>query len=149
MKNKLIRLSILFVFYGVVYFLIECIYKQKITSPWMFLFGAVAGIFIGEINEVFSYETDLFDQGVIGSIFITLLELFGGMVINRDLSIWNYSNLTDFHGLICVEFSLLWILVSMIAVIIDDAIRYYIFKEDDEIPHYHFFSIQFSLSKRK
>ena len=48
---------------------------------------------------------------------------------------WDYSSMPmNLLGQICLPFSLLWILVGIIAVVVDDYLRYWLFGE--EKPHY-------------
>lgn len=52
---------------------------------------------------------------------------------------WDYSNLPiNFDGVICLPYSLLWILVSIIGIIVADAINYYVFKIMP-VPYYKLF----------
>ena len=64
---------------------------------------------------------------------------------NRDdshvwlgLGVWDYSGmLLNYKGQICLPFSILWIFVSIAAVVLDDWLRYWLFGE--ERPHYTLF----------
>lgn len=82
----------------------------------------------------------LWEQGVIGALVITIAELITGYIVNIRLSwqIWDYSDMPlNFEGQICLPFSLLWVLVSIVAVIADDWLRYRMF--DEEVPTYRLF----------
>lgn len=49
---------------------------------------------------------------------------------------WDYTDLPlNFDGVICLPYSLLWILVSIVGIIIADAINYYVFDEKT-VPYY-------------
>lgn len=49
--------------------------------------------------------------------------------------IWDYSNVfLNYKGIICLPFSLIWVVLSIIAVIIADAINYYLL-DDEEVIH--------------
>ena len=103
----------------------------------MFLLGGFCFVLIGLLNETFDWDMSLLEQGFIGSILITSCELVFGYILNihLGLGIWNYSNVPlNFLGQICLPFSLLWILISIGAVILDDYLRYKWFNE--EKPHY-------------
>lgn len=56
--RKLIKYSILFIIYGTIYFVIECIYKGKLTDWRMFILAGFIGIAIGLINNLFEMNTD-------------------------------------------------------------------------------------------
>ena len=52
---------------------------------------------------------------------------------------WDYSNMwLNYKGIICLPFSLLWIVLSIVAIFLADSINYYIYKELP-IPYYKLF----------
>ena len=56
---------------------------------------------------------------LIGAAIITALELLTGLVFNRDHTVWDYRQLPcQFRGQICLAFSLLWVPVSLIAMVL-------------------------------
>ena len=93
--RKLIKYSILFIIYGTIYFVIECIYKGKLTDWRMFILAGFIGIAIGLINNLFEMNTDFILQCFVGSMIATLSEAVGGYYwnIENNLGIWNYSSL--------------------------------------------------------
>ena len=117
---------------GCVYFLIEMAWRGH--SHWtMAALGGVCFVLIGDINEFIPWNMPLVLQGAIGSGIVTLLELVGGIILNLwlGLGIWDYSNMPfNFLGQICLPFSLLWVALSVVAVILDDWLRYWLFGED-------------------
>lgn len=124
---------------GLIYYGIEVAWRGY--SHWtMALVGGVCFILVGGINEFFPWTMPLALQGLIGSAIVTAVELIAGLVLNvwLGLGIWDYSNLPlNFMGQICLPFSLLWILLSVVAVVLDDWLRYWLFGE--ERPHYVLF----------
>ena len=124
---------------GSVYVLLELVLRGR--SHWtMFLLGGLCFVLIGLINEVIPWETPLLLQGVIGSAIVTALEFATGCIVNLWLGwgVWDYSNLPfNLLGQICLPFSLLWVVVSIAAVVLDDWLRYRWFGEDK--PHYTLF----------
>ena len=49
---------------------------------------------------------------------------------------WDYSNIPlNFDGVICLPFSALWLLLSVVAIFLADSINYYVFG-DTVLPHY-------------
>ena len=52
----ILRYSLLFSVYGFIYFVIECIYKGKISDWRMFFLAGFIGVVIGLINNLFSYK---------------------------------------------------------------------------------------------
>lgn len=106
----------------------------------MAILGGFLGLFIGIINNAFSFETDLILQGIIGSLSITLSEAVFGYQWNiiENLKIWDYSSLmfSGVGGQVSLIFSLfVWIPLSVFCVLLDDFINYYIMKIDP-CPYY-------------
>ena len=135
MKEKLkaiLKHAVLTLCGGCVYFLIEMAWRGH--SHWtMAVLGGVCFVLIGEINEFIPWNMPLVLQGAIGSGTVTLLELVSGIILNLwlGLGIWDYSNMPfNFLGQICLPFSLLWVALSVVAVILDDWLRYWLFGED-------------------
>ena len=79
-------------------------------------------------------------QAVIGTVVITVAEFFAGLVLNigLGLAVWDYSHL-PFHllGQICLGFTLAWVPQSVVAIVLDDWVRYWLFASDR--PHYVMF----------
>lgn len=132
----------LFTVGGSLYFIIEFLYKSLISGSrihWsMFLLGGFCFVLIGEINEIIPWEMSIIKQGIIGAIIITCLELIFGIILNiiLKLNIWDYSNVPlNFLGQICLPFSIAWFGLSLIAIFLDDYLRWIWFNE--EKPHYH------------
>ena len=106
----------------------------------MWVCGGLAFVIIGCLNNVITWSMSLFKQCLIGGIcVVTPVELIFGLIVNQNHNVWDYRNmpLSFFDGQICVPFTLLWCFLSIIAIVIDDYLRYYIFNE--EKPHYKLF----------
>ena len=138
MKN-IIKLITLFICGGAAYVLIELAFRGY--SHWsMFILGGILFVEIGCINELFSWNMSLIFQGVVGSIIITASEFVAGVILNLwlKLNVWDYSNIPfNIMGQVCLPFSVAWVFVSIAAVIFDDFLRHWLFKE--EYPHYKLF----------
>lgn len=105
----------------------------------MFVLGGLSFVLIGLINEHFSWDLSIWIQCLIGCIIITALEYVFGLVLNvwLGLGIWDYSNQPfNLQGQICLQFSLVWYILSGGAIFLDDVLRYALF--DEEMPHYNF-----------
>ena len=141
--NKYIKLFLKYLFLGFIggftYYNIELMYRGY-SHISMFLLASFLFILIGLINEFLSWDTSLFIQSIIGAIIVTVFEFITGCIVNLwlGLNIWDYSNEPlNVMGQICLPFTLIWIVLSCIAIILDDYLRYYIFNE--EKPHYKVF----------
>ena len=141
--NKYIKLFLKYLFLGFIggfaYYNIELMYRGY-SHISMFLLASFLFILIGLMNEFLSWDTPLFIQSIIGAIIVTVFEFITGCIVNLwlGLNIWDYSNEPlNVMGQICLPFTLIWIVLSCIAIILDDYLRYYIFNE--EKPHYKVF----------
>lgn len=139
-SNKKIKIGLKYTFLlaigGLIYILIELLFRGR-THISMFFLGGVCFISVGLINEVFSWKTPLIIQMIIGGMIITLLEFISGCVLNLllGLNVWDYSNMYgNVLGQICPLFSFVWVMLSGVAIVLDDWIRYLFFGE--EKPHY-------------
>lgn len=120
--TKLIKWMILFITGGVIYISLELLFRQR-SHISMFLLGAVCFVAIGLIDEYFP-KIQLIPECIIGGLIITVLELLVGLIFNKDYSIWDYRNMPlNFKGEICVSFSVLWCLISMVAIELDNYLR--------------------------
>lgn len=139
-KQRL-KIFILFLIGGFIYVAIELGFRGH--SHWtMFLLGGLCFILIGGLNNYIPWEMSIIKQGIIGALIITSLEFIFGLVLNLylNLGIWDYSNMPfNILGQICLPFSIAWFFLSLVAIFIDDWLRYVLFKE--EKPHYHLFNV--------
>ena len=121
---------------GLIYALIELVFRWR-THWTMLIVGGLCFWLIGLVNEVIPWEVVFWKQCLLGSLIVTVVEFFSGCIINLGLgwNVWDYSNLPlNLLGQICLPFSLLWILISAVAVVLDDYLRYWLYGE--EKPHY-------------
>lgn len=123
---------VLFLIGGATYALLEIIWRGY-THVTMFVLGGVLFIVLGALNEnLLEWDTPLFIQGLIGAVVVTSAELISGIVLNLwlGMNVWSYSDIPfNFMGQICLPFSLLWVPVSMAAIVLDDYIRFWLFGE--------------------
>lgn len=131
--KKLILFSIGFFLYS----LIEILFRGY-TYFTMGILGGIILLLVDSINNKLSWNIDLIWQGVIGSFAITTCELVLGEILKilNISSMWDYSNMPfNYDGVICVPFSIIWIFISIIGILVADFINYYIFKEKPK-PYY-------------
>ena len=142
--KKMEKSAYLFMVGGAIYWLIEWFFKTFIScgkiSFTMFMVGGLCFLIIGSINEFLTFDMSLMFQGYIGCVLITTIELIVGVVLNLvlGLGIWDYSNQPfNFLGQICLTFSFAWFILSIVCVVLDDYLRYWLFNE--EKPYYRVF----------
>ena len=134
--KQILKLCILALIGGITYVLIELAWRGY-SHISMFILGAFCFVLLGGINEFLPWELGFVWQMLIGAGIVTILELIVGIVVNvwLGLEVWDYSNLPfNFMGQICLPFSFAWTLLSGVAIVVDDYLRYWLF--DEEKPHY-------------
>ena len=135
----LLKEFILFLIGGGIYYLFEILWRGY--SHWtMFILGGICFVIIGLLNEQYDYNMPLVEQMFSSMIIITTLEFISGVILNiiLKMNIWDYSNMPfNLFWQICIPFMIIWFFLSPIAIVVDDYIRYFIFKE--EKPHYKIF----------
>lgn len=132
----------LFYFGGATYCTIEVFVRE--WSHWsMFLLGGLVFVVVGSMNQLWGWETGLIKQ-IAAGVAVTLAgEFVTGCIVNLWLgwNIWDYSDFPgNILGQICPQFALLWIPLVLIAIIVDDVIRWKFYGE--EKPRYYIFGKQ-------
>ena len=125
-------------FFGVLYCGIEILWRGY-THWTMGVLACVICIPLDIANDtVIPWETPLWLQAIIGGTIITAAEFIAGCIVNLWLGwdVWDYSNMPfNVMGQICLPFTILWIFVSLLAILVDDQVRYRVFGE--EVPRYY------------
>lgn len=132
----------LFYFGGATYCTIEVFVRE--WSHWsMFLLGGLVFVVVGSMNQLWGWETGLIKQ-IAAGVAVTLAgEFVTGCIVNLWLgwNIWDYSDFPgNILGQICPQFALLWIPLVLIAIVVDDVIRWKFYGE--EKPRYYIFGKQ-------
>ena len=138
-KNYLFKYFILFLIGGFLYYTIEILWRGY--AHWtMFILGGICFIFAGIQNEYTSWEEPLWKQVIKVDGFVLIAEFITGCILNLwlGLNIWDYSNLKfNILGQSSLLFAVLFLPLCLIAIVLDDYIRYWFFKE--EKPRYKLF----------
>ena len=131
MVNKLLKLPFLFGVGGTVYYLMEIIWRGY--SHWsMFALSGVCFIIINLLNQTWNNIRSLIFLIILCTLIITVLEFVTGLIVNLwlGLGVWDYSNMPfNLMGQICLFFSLLWLLVTCIAILVDNLLRWFCFHD--------------------
>ena len=140
--DKFKKYLFLFWFGGTFYITLETIWRGY--SHWtMGVLAGIVFILIGLLNELYTWEIDLLVQVIVGTIVATLSEFIAGCILNLWLkwNIWDYSDMWgNVLGQICPLFIMIWIPITLLAIILDDVIRWKFF--DEEKPKYYIFKKQ-------
>lgn len=135
-KEKFLKIFVLFLTGGFLYTLIEICWRGY-THWTMAVLSGLLFLFLGGINNYLDWEMPLFIQVLVGAAAITVVELFSGIVLNiwLGLDIWDYSDMAfNILGQVCPQYSAAWVALSMVGIVLDDYLRYWIWHEDK--PHY-------------
>lgn len=122
--------TIIFVIFGFLYICLELLYRGH-THISMFFVGGLCGILIGLINDN-TPDISLFYQCILGTIIVTLIEFISGCYLNiyLGLGIWDYSHVPfNFLGQVCLPFSIIWMLLSIPVIYLDDYLKNKLLKE--------------------
>lgn len=123
-KNFILKEFIIFIIFGLMYVTIELLYRGH-THYSMFIVGGVCGVLIGLINDN-TPDMPLLPQCVLGAVIITVIELLTGLFLNvyLGLNVWDYSNQPfNFMGQICPQFCIIWCILSILVIRIDDWLK--------------------------
>lgn len=138
--RKLVKFLILLSSGGLIYVLIELLYRGR--SHWsMFLVGGICFVLIGGLNNWFPWNWSILRQMGISAAIVTAVEFVSGILLNMvlNLDVWDYSNMPfNIYGQICLPFTVIWFFLSFLAIVADDFLRWLWFKE--RFPEYHLFT---------
>jgi len=106
---------VMFLVGGAGYVGLELLWRGR-SHISMFLAGGVCFLILGKLNRL------VFPPAVkclLGAVAITCVELTAGLLANRTYRVWDYRQLPfNYKGHICLIYSLLWIPVSLGAMLL-------------------------------
>lgn len=121
----------LFLVGGTLYTQIEILWRGY-THWTMFIVGGLCFVIMGLLNEhIFPWSLSLINQSLISAVIIIIFEFISGCIINLWLkwNVWDYSNLPfNLYGQVCLYFFFLWIPLSIFGIVVDDWVRYGVYK---------------------
>lgn len=127
----------LFIVGGSLYCLLEILFRSK-THWTMGIVGGLCFVLVGLINEIPHFKKiPLLYQMAASAVIITIIEFISGIILNLllNLHVWDYSNMPfNILGQICLPFTVLWFFISLLAIFLDDWLRYKLFNE--QLPQY-------------
>lgn len=129
----LLKYLFLFWFGGSTYVTLEVLWRGY--SHWtMLLLAGFIFIILGLLNEIWDWNDSLINQVLAGTLISTVLEFITGCIVNLGFgwNVWDYSNIPgNILGQICPPFTILWAIISLIAIVLDDVIRWKFFGEEE------------------
>ena len=137
--REIIKLTLLFLMGGMIYFIIEVAYKGD-SHYSMLITGGLCFLFMEGINSYFDRNMPLIFQMLYSAVIVTLLEFISGVIVNIvfNLNVWDYSNIPfNIMGQICPRFFVIWFMLSLVGIVLDDFLRCRMFGE--KMPKYTVF----------
>ena len=122
---------------GMIYYFME-ILTRDYSHYSMIICGGLATLLCGGLDQTFS-KMGVLIQMIVSAVIITELEFFTGCIVNIILgyNVWDYSDMPfNLMGQICLSYSVLWMLLSIVIIYVDDVIRSGLFGE--KMPVYKF-----------
>ena len=119
---EFLKKGTLFSLGGLAYCGLELLWRGR-THFSMFLAGGTSLLLLGKLNRA-EPKLPLFFRAVVGSGIITMVELSAGMIFNRSYTVWDYRDQWgNWLGQICPLFSLLWIGIAALVLLIYDPLE--------------------------
>ena len=104
---------------GAAYVGLELLWRGR-SHISMFLAGGTCFLLLGRLNRT---PLPLPARAVAGAGIVTAVELAAGLLANRDYAVWDYRGLPmNFLGQICLPYTLLWIPVSALGMVLYGAL---------------------------
>ena len=112
---------------GMAYTTVELLWRGR-THGSMFALGGICFLLIGKLGQV-RRPLPIPARMIVAALLVTTLELGCGLLVNRDWSIWDYRQMPlNYPGQICLPYTLLWIPVSLAAIVLYDRLDTAVFR---------------------
>lgn len=120
MKQKIIPYGSIFIISGLIYIMLELIWRGR-THWTMFLCAGLCGLVMANINNnLLEFDTDFLKQVVISALCCTTFEFLFGIIFNGDFSIWDYRNTWGTIHILGDQVNILffgiWIIISVFSL---------------------------------
>jgi uncharacterized membrane protein len=115
-----LRKCALFMLGGVGYVSMELVWRGW-SHISMFFAGGICFLLLGRFAGV--KKLPMMVRGLLGAGIITAVELITGLIFNRSYQVWDYRDVPmNFLGQICLPFTLLWVPISLGAMVLYKAV---------------------------
>lgn len=117
----------LFLAGGIAYLVLELLWRRR-THWSMAIIGGAAFLLLFHVFTAIGPGFIVL-KALLGSLLITSVEFIGGAIVNVALkwNVWDYSSRRyNLYGQICLEYSLLWALLSVPVAYAADAVSKYL-----------------------
>ena len=114
---KIWKMCLLFYTGGAGYLTLELLFRGR-SHGSMFLAGGLCFLLIGHLSHV-EPKLSLAGRTAMGALIVTTVELAAGLLVNRNHQVWDYRDQPfNFMGQICPVFTVLWLPVSLAAILL-------------------------------
>lgn len=136
LKINVIEKIILWITGGLSYFYMEIAFRNY-SHYSMIICGGLCFLIVGMIGDyILDKESNILKAIVLimffGSLTITTLELFTGIIVNMlmGLDVWDYTSMKyNVYGQICLGYTSIWALLSLLCVFVANTIKAFIFEK--------------------
>lgn len=138
MKQKIIPYGSIFIISGLIYIMLELIWRGR-THWTMFLCAGLCGLVMANINNnLLEFDTDFLKQVIVSALCCTGFEFLFGIMFNGDFSIWDYRGLWGTIHILGNQVNILffgiWIIISVFSLPFLDWLQWKLGSE--EKPYY-------------
>lgn len=142
MRERMGRFAAMWLLLGIGYSQLELLFRG-FTYVQMTVIGGLCGALIGLIDEHPAYYNRImFQQCVLGTLIVLLVEYVSGYIFNIRLgmNIWSYTCMPcNLRGQICLPTAVVWFFLCPLGVWLDDYLRYRLFHqpEPESLPRHY------------
>ena len=120
MKQKIIPYGSIFIISGLIYTMLELIWRGR-THWTMFLCAGLCGLVMANVNNnLLEFDTDFLKQVVVSALCCTGFEFLFGIIFNGNFSIWDYRGLWGTIHILDDQVNILffgiWIIISVFSL---------------------------------
>lgn len=120
MKQKIIPYGSIFIISGLIYIILELIWRGR-THWTMFLCAGLCGLVMANVNNnLLEFDTDFPKQIIVSALCCTGFEFLFGIMFNGDFSIWDYQGLWGTIHILGDQVNILffgiWIIISFFSL---------------------------------
>lgn len=135
--SNIIEKIILWMTGGLFYFYMEIAFRNY-SHYSMIICGGLCFLIVGMIGDyIMDKESNILKAISLimffGSLTITTLELLTGIIVNvfLELDVWDYTSMKyNVYGQICLGYTLIWSLLSLLCVFVANTIKAFIFEKN-------------------
>ena len=131
-KQGLVKHLLLGFIMGMIYFTLEGLWRGWTHIAMLFI-GGLCATLVGQLNQYPQYyKFKIWQQSLIGTLIVLIIELISGLVLNvgLGLNLWSYSDMWgNLFGQVCIQYAVLWFILVPFCIWLDDCLRFKLYGE--------------------